>query len=70
MANQYYERDDFEQAAKGFELVIRLDSTIGEAHYKLGYTLASTKKSLYEEAEQKGEEMTIEFINQNRLWEK
>lgn len=43
MANKYYERDDYEQAGKGFELVIRLDSTIGEAHYKLGYSLAQLK---------------------------
>jgi tetratricopeptide (TPR) repeat protein len=64
MANEYYERDDYEKAAKGFELVIRLDSTIGEAYYKLGYSLASIKKTLYEEAEEKNEEMTLDFINQ------
>jgi tetratricopeptide (TPR) repeat protein len=40
MANSYYEQDNYEQAAKGFELIIRLDSTIGEAHYKLGFSLA------------------------------
>jgi tetratricopeptide (TPR) repeat protein len=64
IGNKYFEQENYEQAAKGFELVIRLDSTIGEAYYKLGYSLASTKKTLYEEAEQKNEEMTLDFINQ------
>ncbi|MFT7232061.1 MAG: Tfp pilus assembly protein PilF [Cyclobacteriaceae bacterium] len=39
IANKQYEKDNFEQASKGFDIVIRLDSMVGEAHYKLVYSL-------------------------------
>ena len=57
-ANKYYERDEFEKASKQYQLALRLDSTLGEAYFKLGYSLLSTKKSLYEEAQQKNEVVT------------
>ncbi len=39
IANDHYDKDNYEQASKGFDIVLRLDSTIGEAHYKLAYSL-------------------------------
>ena len=39
LANNYYEQDNYKEAADGYKLAIKLDSTIGEAHYKLAYSL-------------------------------
>ncbi|WP_375580329.1 hypothetical protein ABWH96_04640 [Marivirga tractuosa] len=64
IANEFYEKDQFEKSAKEFTNTIRLDSTIGEAYFKLAYSLALTKKTLYEEAKEKNKKMTLEFINQ------
>ncbi len=63
-SNELYERDNYEEAAIGYRRVVSLDSGNGEAFYRLGYSLAMTKESLLEEAQAKGKEMTLEFIDQ------
>ena len=63
-ANRYYQNDEFEQAVKEFRRAIRLDTTSGEAFYKLAYSLAMTKKTLYEEAIQNDVAITEASLEQ------
>ncbi|WP_350072134.1 hypothetical protein [Imperialibacter sp.] len=63
-ANRYYQNDEFEQAVVGFSRATRLDTTSGEAYYKLAYSLAMTKKTLYEEAIQNDVAITEASLEQ------
>jgi tetratricopeptide (TPR) repeat protein len=63
-ANRYYQNDEFERAVVGFRRVIRLDTTSGEAFYKLAYSLAMTKKTLYDEAIQNDVAITEASLEQ------
>ncbi|MTI41970.1 hypothetical protein [Fulvivirga lutimaris] len=38
-ANKYYELDKYKEARLAYESILKVDTTIGEVYYKLGYSI-------------------------------